>query len=79
MKVDHEEQVSQLFQAATVKSDINLKQKRFVFKLIQQWKDANQTVKRDLLWTKIMGLPDKEAFEKGKPIIETKNQLIQTI
>ena len=79
MKVDHEEQVSQLFQASTVKSDINLKQKRFVFKLIQQLKDANQTVKRDTLWKKIMDLPDKEAFERGKPIIETKNQLIQTI
>ena len=36
-------------------------------------------MKRDTLWKKIMDLPDKEAFERGKPIIETKNQLIQTI
>lgn len=79
MKVDHDEQVNQLFQASVVKSEANLKQKRFVFKLIQQIKDVNQTVKVDSLWKKIMELPDKEAFERGKPIVEKKNDLIQTI
>lgn len=41
LKVDHDEQVSQLFQAAQVKNEANLKQKRFVFKLMQQLKDSN--------------------------------------
>lgn len=79
MKIDHDEQVNQLFQASTVKQEANLKQKRFVFKLVQQLKDVNQTVKVDNLWKKIMELPDKEAFERGKPIIEKKTDLIQTI
>ncbi len=79
IKVDHEEQVNQLFQASAVKSEANLKQKRFVFKLVQQMKDGNQTVKVDSLWKKIMELPDKEAFERGKPIVEKKNDLITTI
>jgi hypothetical protein len=62
-----------------VKSEANLKQKRFVFKLVQQLKDVNQTVKVDNLWKKIMELPDKDAFERGKPIVEKKNDLIETI
>lgn len=79
VKLDHDEQVNQLFQASQVKSEANLKQKRFVFKLVQQLKDVNQTVKVDNLWKRIMELPDKEAFERGKPIVEKKNDLIQTI
>lgn len=79
MKIDHDEQVSQLFQAASMKNESSLKQKRFVFKLIQQFKDAKQTVKVDKLWKEIMAAPEKEAFERNKPIIESKNQLIQTI
>lgn len=62
-----------------MKSEANLKQKRFVFKLVQQMKDVNQTVKVDSLWKKIMELPDKEAFERNKPIVEKKNDLIATI
>lgn len=62
-----------------VKSEANLKQKRFVFKLVQQMKDVNQTVKVDSLWKKIMELPDKEAFERNKPIVEKKSDLITTI
>ena len=50
-----------------------------MFKLIQQLKDVNQTVKVDNLWKKIMGLPEKEAFEKGKPIIGDKASLVNTI
>jgi DNA replication licensing factor MCM3 len=79
MKVDHEEQVAQLFQASAVRSDADMKQKRFVFKLVQQLKDSNQTVKVDTLWKRIMELPDKEAFERGKPILESKNALVNTI
>jgi hypothetical protein len=79
MKIDHDEQVNQLFQASMVKNEANLKQKRFVFKLIQQLKDVNHTVKVDNLWKKIMELPDKEAFERNKPIVEKKNDLISTI
>lgn len=79
MKIDHEEQVSQLFKASADTSEINLKQKRLVFKLIQQNKDADMTVKVDTLWKKIMELPDKEAFERGKPIIESKQILIKVI
>jgi hypothetical protein len=56
-----------------------MKQKRFVFKLLQQLKDSNQTVKVDNLWKRIMELPDKEAFERGKPILDSKNALINTI
>lgn len=79
LKMDHDEQVSQLFQASSAKTQADLKQKRFVFKLVQQLKDPNSTVKVDHLWKKIMELPDKEAFERGKPIIENKAQLVMTI
>ena len=79
MKVDHEEQVTQLFQASAAATEASLKQKRFVFKLVQQHKDGSATVRVDTLWKKIMELPEKEAFERGKPIIENKAQLLQTI
>jgi hypothetical protein len=56
-----------------------MKQRRLVFKLIQQNKDSNQTVKVDLLWRKFMELPEKEAFERGKPLLESKEQLIHAL
>lgn len=56
-----------------------MKQRRLVFKLIQQNKDNNHTVKVDLLWRKFMELPEKEAFERGKPLLDTKEHLIQAI
>lgn len=46
---------------------------------MQQLKDSKQTVKVDTLWRKIMELPEKEAYERGKAIIENKQQLIHTI
>jgi hypothetical protein len=36
-------------------------------------------VKVDKLWKRIKELPDKEAFELGKPIIDSKSTLINTI
>jgi hypothetical protein len=69
-----------LFQAAAVKNESNLKQKRFVFKLVRELKDGDQTVKIDTLWKKIMELPEKEAFEsKNKAFINSKQELIATI
>lgn len=56
-----------------------MKQKRLIFRLIQQNKDSNHTVKVDTIWKKIMELPDKEAFERGKPIIQSKQHLIEVI
>ena len=71
--------MAQLFQASAIRQEADIKQKRFIFKLIQQLKDANQTVKVDTVWKRIMELPDKEAFERGKPIIDSKKTLINTI
>jgi DNA replication licensing factor MCM3 len=78
LKVDHEEQVNQLFQAGKA-AEASLKQKRFVFKLVSQLKDSNQSIKVDTLWRKIMELPEKEAFERNKPIVENKPELVQTL
>ena len=76
MKVDHDEQVNQLFQASEVKVEATIRQKRLVFTLIQSNKDNEGTVKVDLLWRKYLELPEKEAYEKGKPIFSIKNEMI---
>jgi hypothetical protein len=36
-------------------------------------------VKVDTLWKKYMELPEEEAYERKKPIIESKQQLIEVI
>lgn len=79
MKVDHDEQVSQLFQASEAKVEATIRQKRCVFTLIQSNKDHEGTVKVDILWRKYLELPEKEAFEKGKPIFNNKNEMIVAI
>ena len=40
MKVDHDDQVNQLFQAAATKNEAIVKQKRFLYKLMQKIKDG---------------------------------------
>ena len=79
MKIDHDEQVTQLFQAPTTKFEASFTQKAFAFKLLQQNKDDSATVKIETLWKKIMELPQKEQFQKGQPIIESKAQLQQVV
>lgn len=79
LKVDTDEQVAQLFQASSAMQGHAIKQKRLVFKLIQQNKDGSQTVKVDALWKKFMAMPEKEAFEKGVPILESKQDLLRAI
>lgn len=50
-----------------------------IFKLIQANRSSNNTVKVDTLWKKVMELPDKEAFKKGKPIFQSKQEMIDAI
>ena len=79
MKIDHDEQVRQLFQAASVKSEVTFQQKTLVFKLLQQHKDGNQTIKLDTLWKKVMELPQKDQVVKGLPLIPDKEALLQVV
>ena len=79
MKIDHDEQVNQLFQASTVKSEASFQQKTLVFKMIQQHKDASNTIKVEQLWKKVMELAPKDAFVKGQPIIASKEQLVDVV
>jgi hypothetical protein len=78
--VDTEEQVAQLFGASQASQQDMYKKKRLVFKLVQQLKDSNQTVKVDALWKKILSLPEKEALDANKnPIIVNKPDLLRAI
>lgn len=77
LKVDHEEQVAQLFQANNVEA--SFKQKRLVFKLVTQHKDASQSVRLDALWKAVMALPEKEVFERGRSLVESKKVLIEIV
>ena len=81
LKVDTDEQVSQLFAASQANSAELLKKKRLVFKLVQQMKDASAQVRVDDLWKKILSLPESQNQDKDtkKPIIESKQDLVRSI
>ena len=67
-----------MFQAQP-KSEVTFQQKTMVFKLIQQCKDERQSLKVDVLWKKIMELPQKEQFSKGQPVIGSKTVLMAVV
>ena len=82
MKVDHEEQVSQLFQG-TVKHEpkYDLQTKKFVYKIVNEIKDSQNKASVDSIWKKYMTLPDRSATNKsnGQPFLEDKKQLIEIL
>lgn len=57
-KVDHDDQVAQLFGAAPIFDD---QQKRLVFKMINSLKDSQNKTTTDLVYKRYMGLNERES------------------
>ena len=75
MKLDHDEQVSQLFDMKPVKKEkVDLVQKRYVFKLVNDNKDRQQKTDTDTLWKRFMTLPmaDTLRADNSKPVMTSK-------
>lgn len=72
MKVDHEEQVNQLFSGKIKSFDIS--QKKFVFGLLNSAKDRQNKAPVDTLWKKYMTMPEEQSLKRGtdEPILSSK-------
>lgn len=58
---------------------IDMTQKKYLYKLISENKgQSNQTTVNNL-WRAFMAAPESETFKRGKPIIQSKQQLVQII
>lgn len=80
MKVDHEEQVNQLFSGKLAKS-FDISQKKFVFGLLNKNKDRQNKAQIDNIWKMYMTMPDEEATKKGtqEPMLQDKSQLLEIV
>ena len=81
MKVDHSEQVAQLFQGQQVKTEHDVNTKKFVYKIINEIKDSQNKATVDDIWKKYMTIPERTSTNKGtnQPFLETKKQLIEIL
>lgn len=67
MKIDHEEQVSNLF-AAQVKTELpefDMQQKKLVFKIVNNLKDNQNKCTLDDMWKRFMQMNERETNRKG--------------
>lgn len=64
MKVDHEEQVKQLFEG---KNEViaDTQQKKFIFKLINSCKDSQNKCSTEDVWAMFLKSSDRETMRKG--------------
>ena len=83
MKIDHDEQVNQLFTGKPIKSEtvIDMSQKKFVFGLLNETKDRQNKAQVDALWKKFMAMPENKTLKRGtnEQILSSKQQLIEII
>ena len=82
MKIDHDEQVSQLFKGKLkTEKRHDLSQKKFVFKMLNDEKDRDNKSLVNNIWKKYMTMPEEETLKKGtqEPLISDKQMLIEII
>ena len=79
-RVDHQEQVNQLFNAQVVQQ-FDDQQKRLGFKMCNALKDQQNKTTTDSLWKRYMSLNERESQRKGtnEALIASKEQLIQIL
>mmetsp|Transcript_6 Transcript_6/g.9 ORF Transcript_6/g.9 Transcript_6/m.9 type:complete len:208 (-) Transcript_6:43-666(-) len=79
MKIDHDEQVSELFHARPQK-DISNDQKKIVFKLANKTKDSQKKTPIGAVWRAFQELEEKDKKDKsGKKLVESKEQLLDIV
>jgi len=71
-------ELNKLF-ASAPKSEIDMTQKKYLYKLISENKDTNFKTSIDILWKAFMVAPDNETIKRGKAIIASKIQLVQIV
>lgn len=82
MKIDHDEQVNQLFSGKLkVEKSFDISQKKFVFGLLNNIKDRQSKTQVDSIWKKYMSMPEEETFKRGtnEPMLGDKKQLVEII
>lgn len=81
MKVDHVEQVTQLFSSNTIAPVHDVFQKKLVFKLLSQLKDSQNKVSIDKIWSKLLLTNERETMRKGtnEPLVNNKDELISIV
>jgi hypothetical protein len=76
------QEVTKLMQASAIQqvaANVDVLQKKFIYKLATQSKDGNSRTTLDLLWKAFMAAPDSETIKRGKAILESKHQLVQVV
>lgn len=78
MKVDHEEQVSQLFKGTSV---VDTSQKKLVFKLINAVKNNKNTCSTDEIWSQFMKSSDRDTMRKDtmESLVNDRTELVRII
>ena len=78
MKVDHEEQVSQLFKG---QFQVDTQQKKLVFKLINIVKDNQGKCSTDEIWAQFLKSSDRDTMRKDSmdSLVNDKAELVRII
>jgi len=73
--------VSKLLAATPIQSaaEVDMVQKRYIYKLVSQTKDASDRTNIDLVWKAYFNAPDSETMKRGKPLVDNKTTLVQVI
>ena len=81
MKIDHDEQVAQLFRGQIKAKQFDLSQKKFVFKLASEVKDMEGKSLLQAMWKRVMEMPEEETLRKGtnEALIDSKETLVDII
>ncbi len=77
-------EVTKLLAAAPiiVQSDsveVDMLQKKYIYKLINQTKDSSSRTNIDLIWKAYFNAPDSETMKRGKALVENKTVLIHVV
>ena len=78
MKVDHEEQVSQLFKGTAI---VDTQQKKLVFKLINAVKNNKNTCSTDEIWSQFLKSSDRDTMRKDtmESLVTDRAELVRIV
>lgn len=82
IKVDAEEQVSNLFKAKPIVAPAaDMMQKKLVFKIVNALKDGQNKCSMDAVWKRYMSMNDRETLRKGtnEPLVNNKEELMTIV
>ena len=65
--------------ASDITSEVDMLQKKYIYKLINQTKDGSSRTSVDLVWKAYFNAPDSETMKRGKALVDNKAILTQVV